>query len=134
MSCWSRPAMCYYPPQAGRQWHESSHQQGLHGTTLLLEELNRGHRSISGFRQKGWSWLSGVAYSIYSLLNTHRAAVSYLSSSSIPQPFPFPSSGESFRGPSILDLSSSSPTISLLGSQQQIPRAYIVLAALQSHA
>ena len=65
MSCWSRPAVRYYPPQAGRQCQESSDQQGLHGTALLLEKLNSERRSISGFTRKGWSWLSGVAYSVY---------------------------------------------------------------------
>lgn len=132
MLCSSRPAIHYHPPLTGRQCHGSSDQPGLHGTTLLLEELNREHKTVSGFGQKGWSWLSGVAYSFFSLLNIYRSAVSYLSNSNIPQPFP--SSGESSRGPSILDMSSGSPATSFLGSQHQIPTAYVVLAALQSHA
>lgn len=82
----------------------------------------------------GWPWLSGIAYSIYSCLNLFRGAVSYFGKLNIPQPFPFPSSEESFSGPSLLDLSSDRPTIYLLGSQWQIPRVYIVLAALQTQA
>lgn len=72
---------------------------------------------VSRFRQMGWPWLSGIAYSIYSCLNLFRGAVSYFGKLNIPQPFPFPSSEESFSGPSLLDLSSDSPTIYLLGSQ-----------------
>lgn len=132
-SCWSRPAIHYYPPQVGRQCHQNSDQQGLHGTTLLLEKLNSEHKSVSGFRQKGWSWLSGVAYSIYTLLNIYRAAVSCFGNSNIPQPFPSPSSEESFRAPSTVDLSSGSTTVCFLGSQQQIPKACLVLAPLQPH-
>lgn len=91
---------------------------GLHSTTLVLEELYSEHESISGFRQMGWSWLSGAACSIYHLLNTEQQWATSATQCSID--FPFPSWGI-LQGSFCRDVSSGSPWILPLDHSKRCP-------------
>lgn len=61
---------------------------GLHGPTLVLKDFYSEHKSVSRFRQMGWSWLSGAACSIYHLLSTEQQRAT--SATQYPTDFPFP--------------------------------------------